>query len=553
MQKIMVVDNHPLMRKFMSDFLSKKGYEVTTASDGLSALQLLESFVPEIIFIDLVMPNISGDKLCGIIRAKDRLKHCFIAVVSAVVVEKDVYPEDLDADIILAKGPFDKLSANVLFILDKVKNGLTRELKGRIIGRDDLVERQISKELLEVKNHYEITLKHMHEGLLEIVDNKVVYINTAALSIIGIEEEKLLASDFMKLFQQNDQTHINNQLLEAIDNQQEAALNHVVMPNGKLVSIKILPVQKKNRRYTTLVLLKDITIEKQAVDDLLKTQEKYKQEKSFLENVFENSADAIFILDELDRFARWNSQASRLLGYGYVEMNNKKAFEIFADREAMKKMTAELRHSENIQNYEIALKCKDGKIIPCAISMSLLRDEQRQKIGSAGIIRDLSQWKQTEEKLTFLSFHDYMTGLYNRAFFEEEMKRLAVGRHLPIGIIVCDINNLKFVNDTFGHQKGDEMIKSTAGILKRSFRSSDVIGRIGGDEFAILLPESSKKVVLSRINRIAEEIKQHNVDHPKQNLSIAIGYAVSDELPLDMQALFKKADDNMYEEKYKEV
>lgn len=551
MQKIMVVDNHPLIRKFMTDFLEKKGYEVASAPDGLSALQLLETYAPEIFFIDLIMPNISGDKLCRIIRARYGYNQCFIVVVSAVAVEEDVYPENVDADMILAKGPFDKLSAHVVFILDKIKSGNEQDLKGRIVGRDDMFERQISKELLDIKNHYEITLKHMSEGLLEIVDNKIVYANKAARLIIDFKEKELLASDLINLFQQKDQIHITKRLYEAIHNQREVFLDQIVMPNGKIVSIQIIPAQKKNRRYTTLVLLRDITVEKQAELDTLKSQEKYEQENKFLENVFENSADAIAILDEHGGFTRCNRQMSRLLGYDFKELINKKAFEIFADREAMKKMTAELRRSENINDYEIELKCKDGAIMPCAVSASLLRDENGQKTGSLSIIRDLSKWKQTEEKLRFLSFHDYMTGLYNRGFFEEEAQRLLVERHLPVGIIMCDINRLKVVNDTLGHQKGDELIKSTADILKRSFRSSDVIGRIGGDEFAILLPASTKQAVISRINRIMKEIEQYNSDHPEQNLSIAIGYAVSDEMPLDMQALFKEADDKMYAEKIK--
>ena len=551
-KRAMVVDNHPVMRRFMSDFLTEKGYEVVTAPDGLSALEALEDCSPDIVFVDLVMPHIGGEKLCRVIRRRKSLEQCFVVVVSAIVSEKDFCPADLEADVILAKGPLDKLSANVDFIVNQVSSGRRAELRGRVIGRDHLAERQISKELIEISGNYDLALEHMSEGLLETQGSKVVYLNAAALAMIGIREEDLLAGNFVDLFREGDQAMVVKRMFESLDVRRPVLLDPLVMPGGRLVSIRILPVRKANREDTTLVIMRDITVEKLAEEKLLKSQEQYKREKNFLENIFESSADAIAILDKSGRFIRWNDQASRLLGYSFTEMRAKRTFEICANREAMKLLVADIRRSEFVRDREVDLKRKDGTIMPGALSMSILRDGSREKIGTLAIIRDLSHWKQTEEKLRFLSFHDPLTGLYNRAYFEEEMKRLTAARHLPMGIIVCDINLLKFINDTFGHQKGDALIRAAADILRRSFRSSDLIARIGGDEFAVLLPESNREVVEERVHRIVEEIGNYNKEASAQSLSLAIGCAVSEHAPLDMQMLFKEADDNMYREKFRE-
>jgi len=156
--------------------------------------------------------------------------------------------------------------------------------------------------------------------------------------------------------------------------------------------------------------------------------------------------------------------------------------------------------------------------------------------------------KKEEKHIKYLSFHDEMTGLYNRRYFENEMLRLNKSRKLPISIIVTDIDGLKKINDNYGHKKGDEYIIMAAEILKKITRKEDIVSRIGGDEFAILLPYTDKKTVKNICKRIDIECNKLNKSK-KIPISISGGSATNEEKSEELEDLFQRADALMYKNK----
>nr|WP_312578763.1 diguanylate cyclase [Sedimentibacter sp.] len=168
-------------------------------------------------------------------------------------------------------------------------------------------------------------------------------------------------------------------------------------------------------------------------------------------------------------------------------------------------------------------------------------------IGAVVTFLNITESRRNAAHIKYLSQHDSLTGLYNRMFFDDELKRLDNKNNLPISIIFGDINCLKLTNDIFGHAAGDELIKKSAKILKRVCRDGDVAARVGGDEFTILLPNTEKKDAKKIIARIKKEISKERIVAIKG--SISMGCSTKSSMDEEIEDVMKNAESAMYKEK----
>ena len=269
MKTILVVDNHPVMLEFMARLLEEQGHEVLTAQDGLAALDILESRTPDILFIDLVMPNIDGRMLCRIIRRRPGLNQSTLIVLSAIAAEQPDALTELDADAVIAKGPLQKMRSHVLEIVDRVERGDMTRHPDEIHGLGDVHARHITKELLSMKEHFQLVLDGMSEGMVELAEEgRIVYANPAAAAMIGRSPEEVLGIAFPRVFEVPHRSAVSEALARIAQTASAPGGEGSTLPDvrepklivelgGRETELLFCPIN--GERAAVLVLLEDIS------------------------------------------------------------------------------------------------------------------------------------------------------------------------------------------------------------------------------------------------------------------------------------------------------
>jgi len=203
-----------------------------------------------------------------------------------------------------------------------------------------------------------------------------------------------------------------------------------------------------------------------------------------------------------------------------------------------------------ISTDEYPIITKSGEIKWVMEQSQRMYDADHNVIGSEGFITDVTQKKQAEEEILYLSYYDQLTGLYNRRFYVEELRRIDTERNLPITLVMADVNGLKLTNDAFGHLAGDRLLKFIADTFKKHCRADDIIARIGGDEFIMLLPQTGSdqaEKLVDRINTAIAEEKSHPVV-----CSVSFGWDTKKKSTEEISKTYINAEDLMYRHKLTE-
>lgn len=237
--------------------------------------------------------------------------------------------------------------------------------------------------------------------------------------------------------------------------------------------------------------------------------------------------DGVMVVDRDGRVEMLNTVAQRLTGWTQEEAVGKAHRDIFQlshenGSEEIADPIQAVFHSDLIQEMEssVILTSRDGSRYNIEDSAAPVKDENGTTVGAVLVFRDVTYKKEQLKKIEYLSYHDSLTGLYNRRFFEESLTRLDTQRNLPISIIMGDVNGLKLTNDIFGHAFGDVLLQKVSEVFRNTCRADDIIARWGGDEFVVLLPKTTRDEAARVMDRIKDEFNNVRVKAIKGSISL---------------------------------
>jgi diguanylate cyclase (GGDEF)-like protein/PAS domain S-box-containing protein len=304
------------------------------------------------------------------------------------------------------------------------------------------------------------------------------------------------------------------------------------------VELRLIPIDSSQYMIT----LRNISVRRQAQDAL-------KESESFYRTIFETTgaASVIFTLDTAIVDA--NRQFSQLSGYTNDELLQGMRLEEFFLPEDLTLIGEFGRRiktqagQEGSEYHEARFIDRQGQIKHCIVYASVVPGTDK---GVASLV-DITSRREYEEKIIYYSFYDSLTGLYNRRFFEEELKRLDTMRNYPLTMILGDVNGMKLHNDTFGHQAGDKLLIKMAETIKKGCREDEIVARVGGDEFAIILCNTGSREAEQFVKRLQSLIGAEEINGIQ--LSISFGWACKNKVADSLDEVYKQAENMMYKHK----
>ncbi len=388
--------------------------------------------------------------------------------------------------------------------------------------------------------------------ILDAESGKVMSVNPFLTELLGYSKEQILEKSIWELGLFKDILANREKFLEL---QSKEYVRYEDLPlqtaDGRTAQVEFVSnVYLVGKHKVIQCNIRDITERKRLETALEK-------EKRIYEITLISVGDGVISCDNQNRIVFLNKAAELLTGWDAESAKNQQLETVFSvveecTRRVRSRITNQANEDEPVleRGLHILLISKFGIERSIEYTVSPIIDETGVTVGSVVVFRDFSEQRREEKKIEFLSYHDQLTGLFNRRFYEEELNRLDTKRNLPIAIVMGDVNGLKLINDSFGHLAGDELLKKVAIVMQTACRADDILARLGGDEFVIILPKTDTKGAEQLIQRIKDRLENEKVG--AIDLSVSFGYEVKANETDSMQEIFKSAEDHLYRHKLSE-
>jgi diguanylate cyclase (GGDEF)-like protein/PAS domain S-box-containing protein len=436
------------------------------------------------------------------------------------------------------------ISSSGVPILDKKGNLLGY----RGVDMDITKYKQLEGMLREDRKKYREIIDGMNDTVWVInSDCKLIDVNKAAVKVLGYSREEFLSMELIDI-----DANLSDEVIKNLVQQMPYDEIQTFETKHKTKEGKIIPVEISSSLVTylgkkrILSIARDITERKKTEEALLKSHQEFI-------SLFQSNPEATVYADEKGNILNINTRFTELFGYTLDEIKGKNIDgSVFHPPE---KINEGQELTKEYFSFETIRKKKDGILFPVYISGSLVIINGKHK-GMIVTYYDITERKAIEKQLEKLARIDSLTGCYNRRYGLELLDRqikLSHRNQSPLLLAFLDIDNFKTINDTYGHNEGDNVLKEVVKLFKSTLREVDIICRMGGDEFLLIFPDTSLQEVPLIRDRIKEKLVKLNREIEKDyNIQFSIGFSeyVPDK-PQSLDELIAIADKRMYEEKYR--
>jgi diguanylate cyclase (GGDEF)-like protein/PAS domain S-box-containing protein len=405
--------------------------------------------------------------------------------------------------------------------------------------------KHLELEMRQREKHYRYLIDSSYDIIYTLdVEGNITFTSSAWQRILGHDIEETKKHTYRDFIHPTDDKRLDSFFSHIYQNQEAFEITELRLRDHKnqykWFNTSASPMTDDYDHVIGFVgTLRDITQHKELENQLSVERDLFK--KTLL-----SVSDAVISTDHQGNIAVINSNAVKLIGVLENDVKHQPLWSVlniyFEDEEDMHEKI--LKTKKEIFISHATLLNQKGKRLDIEMSISPIRDQGKKQEGIAIVFRDVSDKLKKQKEIEFLSYHDYLTGLYNRRYMDQAIQDLDKDRYLPLGFMVFDVNNLKEMNDEYGHQAGDDLLKKVCRLIESSIESKDILGRMGGDEFLLLLPNTTDDDVYVLKHKLINVFNQEEFRSIK--LSVALGYAIKTNADDDVYHIMKVADDFMY-------